>query len=149
MIPLLSCLHSFPQLVPARPAVVRLCACIGALAWLAGCAGPGATQPPLQLKGTDTDQVYNVEQGRVIEVTLKTNPESGYHWYLERVDGPVLGAMGTPVYTPSPSMPAGGGVTTFRFKARKPGRGMIRIAYRQPWEQTVKGETFVAMVQVR
>lgn len=115
----------------------------------AGCAVPGTPPAPLVLEKKNSDGVYNVEIGRIVEIRLPSHPASGLRWDIDRLDGGVLTIDGPVRFQPDGPAPDGVGTTIFRFRADRIGNGMLRLAHRQPWEQANKGETFTAVIRVR
>lgn len=116
---------------------------------LAGCGTPGTPPPPLVLGLKQSDAVYRIAQGGLIEIRLPSNPSSGYRWDIDQLDPVRFTVVGPRVFEPAdPAQPAGAGTEIFRLRAAHLGLGMVRLAHRQPWEQANKGETFTAMIHV-
>jgi predicted secreted protein len=128
---------------------------LGALL-LAGCETTGGPAARITLDPSHHDRVIRAEQGQLIEVRLPsappgTDPTSGNpRWDIDRLDAPPLALVEPPRFEPATdARPGTQGVTIFVFRAATPGRAMVRLVYRHPWEQAVKGETFLAWIHVR
>jgi inhibitor of cysteine peptidase len=134
----------------------------GAAAWLAlpavllslfltGCSTPGARPANVITLGPrDHDRIIRAEQGEIIEIRLPAAAPGGPRWDIDRLDTPALALAGPPEFVPAPGATPGAlGTAVFRVRAVRPGQAMVRLVYRHPWEQAVKGETFLAMVHVR
>lgn len=130
---------------------------LGALLLAAGCettrTGP---TPRIPLDRSHHDRVVRAEQGQLLEVRLASGPPSadalsgGPRWDIDRLDSPPLALAEPPRYEPpAESGSAGQGTTVFVFRAAGPGRAMVRLVYRHPWQQAVNGETFLVWVHVR
>lgn len=119
------------------------------LVFLAACAGPGTPRARIVLERTDHDRIIRTEQGQLIEVRLAAAPPGGPRWDIDRLDAS-LALEGEPRFEPAASgAPGALGTTVFLIRAARPGQAMVRLVYRHPWEQAVKGETFLAMIHVR
>lgn len=98
---------------------------------LASCA---VVPAPLDIDATADGSRILLAPGQSLQVTLDTNPASGYRWKLERGAASVLEPVGQPLYTPvSPSAPlvGAGGTMQFEFRAAAAGRDTLEIAYRR------------------
>ncbi len=152
-------------------AVWRMGAAFALLALLilvAGCAGsedvsPGpdvnrsgeATVMPgdVALGAEDDGSEVELAAGQTLEVTLESNPTTGYGWEVSEVDGAVLAQEGEAQFQEAPTegeqVVGAGGVQTFRFTA-SPGETTLTLVYRRPWEKDVDPlETFTVHVTVR
>jgi len=118
---------------------------------LAGCAAPGPRPAAvLTLGPRDHDRIIRAEQGEVIEIRLPAAAPGGPRWDIDPLDGPTLALAGPPDFVPADgATPGARGTAVFRLRAARPGQAMVRLVYRHPWEQAVKGETFLAMIHVR
>lgn len=131
-----------------RRAGLFLCALL-----LAGCETTDAPATRIVLDAAHHDRVIRAEQGQLIEIRLASAPpggdaaHTGPRWDIDRLDRPTLAAEAPPRFEPGRA--AGPGTTVFVFRAAQPGRAMVRLVYRHPWEQAVKGDTFLAWIHVR
>jgi predicted secreted protein len=83
-----------------------------------------------------TREVSRVKVGDVIEVTIASNPTTGFSWKLAGISEPaVLAQDGEPEYLPPEStLPGAGGQEVWTFKALQKGTSLISLEYSQPWE---------------
>jgi len=141
-------------------------ALLGMLVLVAGCAGSeGATTVPevnrsgeatsdaVALGAEDDGSEVELAAGQVLEVTLESNPTTGYGWEVSEVDGAVLAQVGEAEFQEAPRegepVVGAGGVQTFRFTA-SPGETTLTLVYRRAWEKDVDPlETFTVQVTVR
>ncbi|MFA5801604.1 MAG: protease inhibitor I42 family protein [Thermoleophilia bacterium] len=82
-----------------------------------------------------TGQTVKLDAGSTLEVTLKSNVTTGYHWEVASVDAARLQQSGPPVYIADPNIEqrvGSGGTTTFTFKAVKPGDSELKLNYMSP-----------------
>lgn len=133
-------------MTPLRPTLLTALAALMLAAFAGGCASPGSLEPNLVVTRADNDRLLSVELGQIIEVRLPENTSTDLRWDVDRVDAPILVPVGTAKEKPS-AKEAGNATAVFKFRADKPGRGMIRLVYRRPWEQAMKGETLVILIQ--
>lgn len=148
-------------------------ALLGILVLLAGCAGGEDASPApdvnrseeatiesgdaaldaVALGAEDDGSQVELAAGQVLEVTLESNPTTGYGWEVSEVDGAVLAQEGEAQFQEAPTegeqVVGAGGVQTFRFTA-SPGETTLTLVYRRSWEKDVDPlETFTVQVTVR
>lgn len=84
----------------------------------------------------------NAGAGDVIEVTMASNPSTGFKWELAGISDPaVLAQNGEPEYVPPESNAIGaGGQEVWTFKALKKGNANVSLKYSRPWEGGEKAE---------
>ena len=79
-----------------------------------------------------------LEQGRILIITLESNPTTGYSWEVVEDPNLILEQIGKaefkPVEQSNPPIVGAGGWEVFRFKAVSPGRQTLELVYRRPWE---------------
>lgn len=94
-----------------------------------------------------------VVAGKAVVVQLDGNPTTGYSWSLRKLDGDALEQQGEVRYVPKKvprGMVGSGGTFIAVFKAVKPGKAVIAMAYARPWEKDKPpARTFEATVQVK
>ena len=113
---------------------------------LAGCAAS-----TVRITSEDAGKQVTLATGQTLEVTLSSNPTTGYSWQIADAADGVLEAVGDPAYVqdPGPALVGKGGAETFTFTAAKAGRGTLMMEYRRPWETTSTPEqVFEVPVQV-
>jgi inhibitor of cysteine peptidase len=81
-------------------------------------------------------QKISVTVGNQFEISLKSNPTTGYSWeFVEPVDERFLNLIDeTYVQNPAPEEMVGvGGKKTWTFTALEPGSTTIELIYKRPW----------------
>jgi len=93
-----------------------------------------------------------IEQGRILVVTLESNPSSGYMWELAENNKSILKQLGQAKFQPSetsePPIPGSGGWESFRFKAIGAGQVTLKLVYHRSWEDVEPLKTFSIQVAV-
>jgi inhibitor of cysteine peptidase len=107
---------------------------------------PGSGPSRTELNEADDGRTIKVLAGAKVFVRLRGNPTTGFRWQLAEKPGDTLEPLVDEEYAPDRGKPAAvgsGGSFTFAFRAVKPGSGVIRLAYRRPWEKDKKpAQTF-------
>ncbi len=110
----------------------------------------GASGPVVTL--AQHDRPIRLARGETLTLRLESNGTTGYQWEIvsfprnvrrvgDRYEAPPQG--------PGPSPIAGaGGNQIFTFKAAAPGRGTLRLVYRQPWNRQERPEQSFRLVVV-
>ncbi len=124
-------------------AVMSLLRGIGVLAvflsaaLMEGCVSSHVMRLGLQDHGRQVDLAV----GQTVEVSLESNPTTGYRWEIAGNEGSVLLAEGPPRFEPGGvrggPLAGAGGAEIFRFKAARSGEGTVVLAYRRPWEKGI------------
>jgi len=102
----------------------------------------------------DADSQVELEQGRILVITLESNPSTGYRWEQVETQESILQQMGEAEFKPSDTgespPPGTGGWEIFRFKAISAGQTSLKLVYHRPWEEDVEPlKTFSLQVVVR
>ncbi len=91
----------------------------------------------------DADQKIILSRNRSFEITLPSNPDTGYDWVLD-IDNPDVVSSGSHRFTPDRSERQGlGGETQWSLRTRQPGDAVLTYTYqsaastRLPASQTV------------
>jgi len=115
--------------------------------------------PPVELEEINVDEKddgsqVELEQGRILVVTLESNPTTGYRWEQVETQESILQQMGEAEFKPSetggPPLVGAGGWEIFRFKAISAGQMTLQLVYHRPWEEGVEPlKTFSLQVVVR
>ena len=100
-----------------------------------GLGGWSATSADTRAENiADSDQAVEVAADGTFEITLDSNPTTGYSWqaeydetYLELVDR---------TFEPSSDAIGAGGSETLVFKALRNGDTTVTLEYKRPWEET-------------
>lgn len=96
-------------------------------------------------------QSVNAKVGKTFDVTLKSNPTTGYQWQVVQINDKVLEQVGTPQYTPNSNsaIVGAGGEETFTFRPLQSGKTTLKLAYSRPWEKGQKpGKTYSMTINV-
>jgi inhibitor of cysteine peptidase len=100
----------------------------------------------------DNDGQIEVELGKLLVVTLESNPSTGYQWELVENNDSVLMQFGQSEFKPSentnPRTVGAGGWEIFRFKAVSAGQTTLELVYHRSWEDTEPLKTFAIQVTV-
>ena len=86
---------------------------------------------------TDTDKggTVRLRLGDTLEVSLKSNPTTGFMWYVEKESTPLLKLAHqsqTDITEPGEGRPV---FQVFRFEPRRGGDGVLRLHYVRSWEK--------------
>lgn len=125
-------------------ALSALCAWVGSGAQ-AGMAGTHGTHDDYSrmLSERDNGRVVTVRVGEEVRVALPENATTGFRWAMDHVDGDVIEVLDEDVAygagtagsgTAGSAAVGSGGVVVFRFRARKPGLGELRLKHWRHWE---------------
>lgn len=102
-------------------------------AMLAGGCAPGGPAR-INLEG---DEALRVKNGQVLEISIDSNPTTGYLWSLEGFSGTdALASMGKYKYVRGSDRIGAGGKQIFSFKAVKKGDAKLIFEYRREWERS-------------
>jgi inhibitor of cysteine peptidase len=105
------------------------------------------------LSEADSGSQVKLSPGQTLEVTLESNPTTGYGWEVSEVDGAVLAQVGEAEFqqasTEGKELVGVGGTETFRFNAAN-GETTLSLVYRRSWEKGVEpAKTFVVQIVVQ
>ncbi|WP_367598934.1 protease inhibitor I42 family protein [Pseudomonas fulva] len=126
----------------------RLLAPLG-LTLLTACAQHGPE--PVTLDADSECPIY-LEKGQVLNLTLPSNPSTGYRWRVEGAATPVLVSLSPEVYSAPEEEDVVGseGLSTWRYQADQRGKAALKLVYQQPWAtQVAPVQTFDCNVVVR
>lgn len=93
-----------------------------------------------------------LRSGQSLNITLPSNPTTGFRWVVTDAAPGVLRSLGPEVYvTPEDAGLVGaGGQSTWRYQAYQPGQGRLQMQYQQPWEVDVApAKTIDCQIEVR
>jgi inhibitor of cysteine peptidase len=91
---------------------------------------------------TDADKgaLVQLKTGDILEVHLKSNPTTGYTWYVHPKSTPLLKLIGQ-AQTQAPQPGVGRPIfQIFRFQAVSAGNGVLLLHYVRSWEKPVPAE---------
>jgi predicted secreted protein/Tol biopolymer transport system component len=102
-------------------------------------------------KDNDGGQV-ELELGKLLVVTLVSNPSTGYRWELIENNESILKQFGQAEFksseTGEPPIVGAGGWEIFRFKAVSAGQMTLELVYHRSWEDAEPLKTFSIQVTV-
>lgn len=80
-----------------------------------------------------------LHQGQTLNISLPSNPTTGFRWVVADAAPGVLRSLGPEVYTnpEDAGLVGGAGKSTWRYEAYQPGDGRLLMQYRRPWEVEV------------
>ncbi|MCK5313794.1 MAG: protease inhibitor I42 family protein [Anaerolineales bacterium] len=85
----------------------------------------------------------DLDIGDRLEITLESNPTTGYQWETIGDISSYLHQLGEPVYEPSGERIGSGGKTIFTFEAIGAGQTRLELVYRQSFDkETPPTKTF-------
>jgi inhibitor of cysteine peptidase len=87
--------------------------------------------------------------GQELQLTLDSNPTTGYSWALDGEIAPQLEQVGEAEYTAESTALGAGGTEVWTFKAKSSGSGTLRLKYWRSFEpDATPPETFDVTVEV-
>jgi len=96
---------------------------------------------PVDVNDADNGGQIELELGKLLVVTLASNPSTGYRWELAENNESILKQFGEVEFkssdTGDPLIVGAGGWEIFRFKGLSAGQTALRLVYRRPWEEGV------------
>jgi len=116
--------------------------------------GDGATGNlgKVVLKDGDDGKEIELKAGQALEITLESNPTTGFGWEALAIDPAVVEQQGEKVYKQRETdgrRVGVGGWDTFTFKAATAGTADLKLVYRRSWEKDVAPvKTFTVKVTV-
>lgn len=101
-------------------------------------------------KSVQAEQI-EVPVGKTFNVTLDSNPTTGYRWQLAKpLDEAILKLVGSEYKKPATKLVGAGGKEVWVFKAVAKGQASIQMKYVRPWEKDVgpvKKATFTVIAR--
>jgi len=96
------------------------------------------------------DDEVALNAGDQLDVTLESNPTTGYVWETQSLDVAVLQQVGEAEFTADGEAIGAGGKETLHFVALAPGHTQLQLVYHRPWETSEPPlKTFDLTVTVR
>ena len=107
-----------------------LCAALA----LTACA---SSTPPLTLGQNNNNSTQTIAVGQELQVTMPSNPTTGYSWNLtQNPDPQYLLSIGANYTPPAQQVPGAGGTETWTFKGVKAGTTSFTLVYLRPFAPT-------------
>jgi len=117
-----------------RPAIFVLLFSLMALAAIV-CHPQAAFAATKAITDDDKGSTVRLRLGDKLEVRLKSNPSTGYMWYVEKESTPLLKLSHqsqTDITEPGEGRPV---FQVFTFEPRHSGSGVLRLHYVRSWEK--------------
>ena len=105
-----------------------------------GCATSTPAPPPPRITVSEPGGQVTLAVGQELALQLEANVTTGYAWELVPPVPDVLTVTDPGTYrasTGSEPRVGAGGTTSFVFRAAQPGKGVLQLVYRRPWERDV------------
>jgi len=100
-----------------------------------------------QTSGSEVDS-HNLKIGQHIDVTLNSNPSTGYGWsWINKAAVTTVDSVAA-ISVGSSNAPGSSNQEIWRFKAVKAGTDSIKFRYAQPWVGGAVGETRTLFIKV-
>ncbi len=95
--------------------------------------------PINQPSQTADTTVITTRVGEVFQITLHSNPTTGYRWRLgeDGAEGMVK-LIGSEFVAPDTQRLGAGGLEVWTFRGVKPGKTILPFEYARPWEKGVE-----------
>lgn len=94
----------------------------------------------LAISESDNGKTVTVQVNRRIEISLKGNPTTGYRWSVAGLSSNTVEQVGDVDYHRDEAgkhLVGSGGVFVATIKAVSPGKTIVHLEYRRPWERDV------------
>lgn len=130
------------------PRLYHLLPCSVVLLAACGSQPTSVTLEEKQLK----DCPVRLHSGQTLNVSLPSNPTTGFRWEVLEAAPQVLHSLGPEVYnTPEDAGIVGSaGLSVWRYQAQQSGSGRLLMQYRRPWEVGVDpAQTIDCVIEVR
>jgi len=103
---------------------------------------------PLILDMHANGETVGVHRGVTFEVTLPSNPSTGYSWKLVAGDGRVVHLVSHRYVPPAKVRPGAAGHEVWRFLARARGSVTLALSYLRPFEPKHVVQRFRVLLRV-
>ncbi len=113
------------------------------------CSPPQQTSA-ISLSADDAGRRIELSKGHTLNISLASNPTTGYRWEAKDLDEEILRQIGEPEFESQSKLVGAPGVEILRFQAVGAGRTALNLVYRRSWEMNVQPlETYSVEVVVR
>jgi len=99
---------------------------------------PGAAAPAAPPAPPGVSQTVNLGVGQSMDLTLDSNPTTGYRWFLAQSPDPSVVLVETHAFLPdrdAQGRPGAGGREIFAIRGVSPGFTELVLEYHRPWER--------------
>lgn len=111
--------------------------------------GGGAINADVEVTDADNGKSFTVRTGDHIQITLNSNPTTGYEWAVQTIDDTVLSYQGSKYDSANTGLVGSGGMQTLTFRAELPGDSPIELKYWRSFQgDSSIGQTFSIQVKV-
>ena len=104
------------------------------------------TNKHLVIIDKDNNQEFILPKDEVFEISLNSNPTTGYQWTIEKIDSSYLYQLGESEYSSESTLMGGGGIETYKFKTLKEGETELLLLYRRSWEDEIPADSFHVII---
>ncbi len=87
--------------------------------------------------GEEVRETINVQLGQTFNITLESNPSTGYSWQFAQHPDANIVKLESQKYTPSANVPGAPGKEVWVFKGVGVGSTTMVLQYQRPWETNV------------
>lgn len=113
------------------------------------CSPPPRTSA-ISLSADDAGRRIELTKGQALNISLASNPTTGYRWEAKDLDKEILRQIGEPEFEPQSKLVGAPGVEILRFQVVDAGRTALNLVYRRSWEMDVQPlETYTVEILVR
>ena len=102
---------------------------------MASACSPPQVDGALKLDADDVGHRIELSRDRPLDISLASNPTTGYRWEVEELDEKVLRQVGKAEFEPRSRLVGAPGVETLHFQAVGTGQTAVRLVYRRSWEE--------------
>lgn len=126
-------------------------ALVALLFLVAGCIEPAAAE--VSVMADDDGRTITLQKGQSMQVTLPSNPSTGYSWKIHQVAEKILARQGESTFTERADCREGmtgcGGVQSLRFRAASEGQTALEMVYKRSFGEAGPANWFNLTVEVQ
>jgi inhibitor of cysteine peptidase len=89
------------------------------------------------LSQENTGQEFEISLDTEIVLSLKSNPSTGYNWFISQIDTSILKQVGEAEYKSESKKMGAPGVQIFHFQSISIGKTSLMLIYHRPWEKEI------------
>jgi inhibitor of cysteine peptidase len=89
------------------------------------------------LDADDAGRRVELSKGQALDISLASNPTTGYRWEVKELDEAVLRQVGEPEFKAKSNLVGAPGVEILRFEAVGAGQTTLDLIYHRSWEKGV------------